>query len=98
MASNNEKPLWIPLKTEYFLAFEQGHKKEEYRPLGGRWNENTCRVGRRVMLGLGYSGRRIFGTVTSFSIERDVDSLDGWRDVYGDNGGPAAAIGIEIDA
>lgn len=60
------KPLWIPLKTEYFLAFERGEKTTEYRLYGGPWREHTCWVGRETVLGLGYSGRRLRAVVTGF--------------------------------
>lgn len=51
----DEKPLFIPLKREFFQAFKAGEKVEEYRPEGPRWNARTCRVGRPVVLSLGYS-------------------------------------------
>jgi hypothetical protein len=57
------KPLFVPLKTEYFRAFENGTKKTEYRLLGPRWNENTVIKGRQVTLSHGYSGARISGIV-----------------------------------
>ncbi|MGA8094767.1 MAG: hypothetical protein WB823_10945, partial [Steroidobacteraceae bacterium] len=60
----SEKPLWIPLKTEYFLAFERGEKTVEYRLYGGPWTERTIVPGRPAVLGHGYSGRRLSATVT----------------------------------
>lgn len=54
-----EKPLFVPLKTEWFRAFERGEKTTEYRLYGPRWNESTCVPGRVVTLSHGYSGRRI---------------------------------------
>lgn len=53
------KPLFVPLKTEYFRAFEAGSKTTEYRLYGPRWNETTCIPGRAVTLSHGYSGERI---------------------------------------
>lgn len=53
------KPLFIPLKTEFFRAFESGAKIVEYRAYGPRWNERTCMPGRSVVLSHGYSGDRI---------------------------------------
>lgn len=50
-----QKPLFIPLKTEYYRAFENGTKTHEYRRYGGPWNERTCFVGRPVTLSRGYS-------------------------------------------
>lgn len=57
------KPLFVPLKTEYFLAFQRGEKRTEYRPYGPRYNERTCFVGRKVILSHGYSGARIEGRI-----------------------------------
>jgi len=48
------KPIFIPLKTEYYEAFEDGSKTEELRLYGPRWNEKTCTVGRQVILSKGY--------------------------------------------
>lgn len=45
MTSDEEKPLFIPLKTEYYNAFCDGTKPEEFRKYGDRWNERTCRSG-----------------------------------------------------
>lgn len=50
-----EKPLFIPLKREWFDAFARGDKTEEWRKHGPRWNVRTCRAGRAVILSLGYS-------------------------------------------
>lgn len=57
------KPLFVPLKTEYFRAFERGEKTIEYRAYGARWNERTCTRGRDVTLSHGYSGARLYGRV-----------------------------------
>lgn len=35
------KPLFIPLRAKYFLAFQDGKKTTEYREYGPRWNENA---------------------------------------------------------
>ena len=61
------KPLFIPLKAEYFDAFANGSKTREYRLYGPRWNERTCQVGRRVVLSRGYGkSNRLEGVVSSF--------------------------------
>ena len=61
------KPLFIPLKTKYYEAFEQGRKDEEYRLYGSRWNEKTCYIGRAVTLSKGYGKQnRLKGTITGF--------------------------------
>ena len=48
------KPLFIPLKTEWFNAFKSGAKKFEMRKHGPRWNAKTCPPGRAVVLSKGY--------------------------------------------
>jgi hypothetical protein len=62
---NQFKSLFVPLKTRYFRAFEDGTKTTEYRRYGPRWNERTCAVGRPVVLSLGYSGARLIARVAS---------------------------------
>lgn len=66
-----EKPLFIPLKAEYFNAFESGEKREELRLYGQRWNERTCRVGRAITLSYGYGkSRRMHGKIWAFKKQR----------------------------
>lgn len=66
------QPLFLPLRREYFEAFRAGSKPTEYRLYGPRWNERTCRVGRPVILSLGYGKQhRLIGTVASFSQSTD---------------------------
>lgn len=68
------KPLFIPLKTEYFNAFKDGTKTYEFR-VGAKWNERNCRVGRAVILSKGYGkNERLNGVITSFE-SVNVDSL-----------------------
>lgn len=62
-----EKPLFIPLRTEWFEKFEDGSKDTEYRAYGPRWNERTCRIGREAVLSHGYSGRRMTRRVAGFA-------------------------------
>lgn len=94
-----EKPLFIPLKREFFEAFEAGTKAHEYRRHGTRWNEETCRIGRRVVISLGYGKqRRRTGTVISFDLCHTPQFLPGWIECYGDTHSSAAMIGIELDA
>lgn len=59
------KPLFVPLRTQYFRAFEAGTKRTEYRRYGPRWNERTCWIGRAVTLSHGYSGSRLCACVAS---------------------------------
>jgi len=64
----SEKPLFIPLKTEFYEQFENGTKTDELREYGKRWNEKTCRVGRAVTISKGYGKQnRLYGVVSSFS-------------------------------
>jgi len=61
------KPLFVPLKTEYFEAFASGKKTEELRAYGPRWNEKTCMAGRDVVLSKGYGKQsRMTGRVWKF--------------------------------
>lgn len=57
------KPLFVPLKTEYFNAFKDGSKTTEYRLYGPRWHEGTIIPGRLATLSHGYSGPRLKATV-----------------------------------
>lgn len=97
-----ERPLFIPLKREYFEAFERGEKTEEYRKHCGPWNAQTCQVGREVVLSLGYGkSRRLRGVVASFHIENSPERLPGWIECYGpptQMGYPwnAAVIGVKL--
>jgi hypothetical protein len=66
----SDRPLFIPLKGEYFDAFANGTKTTEYRIYGPRWNRRTCQPGRAVTLSRGYSKRqRLTGRVTGFLAE-----------------------------
>lgn len=86
-----EKPLFVPLKAEFFDAFASGAKSEELRRYGPRWNERVCRIGRGVVLSRGYgkqsrlSGRiwkfkkqrgETFGSTYRAAIERTFGTLD----------------------
>lgn len=92
-------PLFVPLRREYFEAFEQRKKKEEYRPYGPRWNEKTCHIGRRVVLSLGYGKqRRLTGTITSFDRSGGITRTPAWLACYAGKGyTTAACIGITLD-
>jgi len=62
----NEKPVFVPLKKEWFLKFAEGEKTVEYRDYGPRWNERVCRVGRAATLSCGYSGSRLSARISAF--------------------------------
>lgn len=71
----SDKPLFIPLKAEYFYQFKRGEKHVEMRKYGPRWNEKTCKVGREVTLSLGYGkAHRMSGRIVSFSV-CDINEL-----------------------
>ena len=62
-----ERPIFIPLRSEYYDAFADGSKTEELRLYGPRWNERTCAVGRAVTLSKGYGKKnRMIGQVVKF--------------------------------
>lgn len=67
------KPLFVPLKTEWFDQFADGTKTVEYRKYGPGWNERTIFAGRRVTLSKGYSGARIAAVILSFALVKARD-------------------------
>ena len=79
------KPLFIPLKAEYYDAFAGGTKQTEFRPYGPRWNERTCPVGREVILSRGYGRKhRMRGTVVDFRRYEWPTRTPVWKRIYGD--------------
>ena len=93
-----EKPLFVPLKAQYFAQFADGTKTTEYRQRGPRWNAATCRVGRRVILSRGYGkGARLTGVIVGFHYDTIPSKIPGWLECYGPGAGDAACIGIELD-
>lgn len=93
------KPLFIPLKTEFYEAFVNGSKTTEYRRHGPRWNSETCRVGRPVVLSKGYGkAHRTNGRVVDFYLSKLPSRTDAWRACYGNTGDEVAAcICIAVD-
>jgi hypothetical protein len=94
------KPLFIPLKREYFEAFKAGTKLEEFRPYGRRWNERTCVVGRPVVISLGYGrAHRMVGVVSAFRQSMEPTTSAAWAACYGAKhaGAPAACIAIALE-
>lgn len=64
---SEQKPLFIPLKAEFYAAFRNGTKTEELRLYGPRWNERTCPVGSPVTLSNGYGKKnRMTATIWKF--------------------------------
>lgn len=76
------KPLFIPLKTAWFRQFEAGTKDIEYRAYGPRWNERTCRVGRKATVSHGYSGKRMGKVVAAFEKLPAADAPEAARQIY----------------
>lgn len=80
----DEKPLFIPLRTQWFRGFEDGSKDTEYRAYGPRWNERTCRVGRKATISHGYSGKRLQRHVTGFKVLDFAEAPEAARSIYPD--------------
>lgn len=87
------KPLFIPLQTRYYEAFRDGSKTEELRKYGPRWNHDTCRVGREVILSKGYGKKdRMKGRIWKFkkqhgslfgsTYRRAIHEVFGTLDIY----------------
>jgi len=92
-----EAPLFIPLKTKYYEAFERGEKDTEYRPRNDRWNATTCRIGRPVVLARGYGKtHRLYGEIVGFSYDTVPSKLPGWTACYGNQAGDACCIKIKL--
>ena len=61
------KPLFIPLSGKFYDQFISGEKRSELRRYGKRWNEDTCVIGRKVVLSRGYGKHhRVSGTIREF--------------------------------
>ena len=93
-----DRPLFIPLKAEFYDAFLAGTKTTEHRRNGPRWNAKTCPVGRRVVLSKGYGkGNRVMGTIIAFNVSAEPTKTEAWRKCYGLATGQAACITISLD-
>ena len=95
------KPLFIPLKTEYFNQFKDGTKTVEYRRYGARWNKEVCTIGREVTLSKGYGNyERMKGVVVGFSRmksnELPADLSGRLGELFGEGVTDIAAIEIEV--
>lgn len=94
----SEEPLFIPLKAEFFDAFAQGRKDTEYRRRGLRWNTDSCRIGRRVVLSRGYGKhQRLTGVIVGCHYDTTPTKLPGWVEIYGRHAGDAVCIKIALD-
>lgn len=93
------RPLFIPLKTEFYRAFERGEKTQEYRAWGPRWNEKNLIVGREVILSHGFTRERLNGVIVAL-LKTDPEyalTLPGWITCYGRKPRPAAVITISLE-
>jgi hypothetical protein len=96
-----EKPLFIPLKAEFYDAFVRGEKSEELRKWGPRWNAKVCAVGRLVILSRSYGKQhRVRGIIRMVRIgsleiltQRQKESM---LRLYNHPGMVAIAIGIDL--
>jgi len=93
-----ERPLFIPLKTEYYEAFVSGEKIVEYRKYGPRWNAEVCKIGRKVIISKGYGKQnRKTGVISGFGRIQFKDAPPTVSDVYPLGEPDIAAIGIRLD-
>jgi len=71
------KPLFIPLKRQYFEDFQVGKKPVEYRRVGRQFTFDNCAPGREVTLSLGYGTRdRLHGTVVKAWVEHHQHPIE----------------------
>lgn len=97
MTGSKETPLFIPLKAKYFRAFEEGTQTIERRPYGARWNEDTCKPGRDVLLSLGYGKReRLLGRIVAFRVSTAASRTRDWIECYGPGECKVACLEIEV--
>ena len=90
-----DRPLFIPLRAEWFEAFAEGRKREEFRPYNARWNERSCPVGRPVVLSCGYGAkRRLRGVIEGFRVA-GPDATPTLRSIY-PTGDRFSAIAIRV--
>lgn len=97
------KPLFVPLKAEFYDAFVAGTKTDELRAYGPRWNERTCTIGRAVTLSCGYGkARRLNRRIVSFQVIRRLDLPEPQRStlarLYGTDDFKVACITLAKDA
>lgn len=91
------KPLFIPLRRQFYEGFRDRSKTWEYRVYGPRWNEKTCPPGRPAVLSLGYGKQhRTDAVVREFVKNPTPAALPGWTECYGERPGLIAAC-IRLD-
>ena len=86
------------MNGKFFDAFEDGSKTMEYRRRGPRWNFETCKLGRRVVISRGGGKqRRRTGVIVGCYYCTVPETLPGWTEVYGIGAGDATVIKIKLD-
>ena len=72
MTDTTEKPLFVPLKSQYYYEFKNGTKTRELRRGSDkRWSAKNCRVGRAATLSRGYGKQdRLSATVSAHKVWR----------------------------
>lgn len=94
----NDKPLFIPLKREYYEQFESGEKTYEIRKHGKRWHSGTCWVGRKATVSLGYGkSNRLNMVVSKVEIKQVCDLSDRDQDACIDCGMVGEVILIHLE-
>ena len=101
-AASDARPLFIPLKAEFFDAFANGTKRDELRIYGPRWNERVCAVGRPVILSRGYGKHaRLDGRIWNFKKQHGTTFGSTYRAslerIYGTLNLVVACISIEVN-
>jgi len=97
-----ERPLFIPLKTEFYNQFIWGEKDTEFRKYGARWNELTCPPMRPVILSKGYGKKfRRSGVISRFN-KTHIDKInplirESLKALYPDGIEFVACIGVKLD-
>lgn len=96
------KPMFIPLKAEYFAAFVDGTKTNEYRMYGDRYNERTCAIGREVVISRGYGkAHRRRGKIVGFKHALGCNMPEisaALENCYGTSDFPVAVITIKLES
>lgn len=95
------KPLFIPLKTEFYEAFANGTKTKEYRAHSKYWNEKNCKIGRPVTLSKGYGKQqRLNAVIKRFRVipakHLGPDTFESLKAIYG-LPMPSSIAVIELD-
>ncbi|MCP3928063.1 MAG: hypothetical protein GY705_03060, partial [Bacteroidetes bacterium] len=64
------KPMFIPLKSQFYYQYKKKKKDTELRLYGNGFNERTCTVGRKVVLSKGYGKHeRLTGYIKNFKVK-----------------------------